>query len=286
MPHARIILAHVLLGSAVWAGCADSHGGAGDGGPSSPDAPSPIADAGPGPDSGPGRDAAPIGTCEAADVSVLRCPAALCDALPRWYWDGERCFEVDCGACTGPDCGAGVESRERCELEHGACAPERCRDTGGTWMFWAEECEHRICGNPSLADCEVGVPVCDCGPYRVFDDVRGCVEPDPACGRLPERSREALCRATGGSWEGICCDTVCGAFCPLACASPACHCGDTQIFDEERGCIEATQCFDRRPGETCGRPRQRCADLRTECVTPCDGPGCEPTCEYPVCPFR
>jgi hypothetical protein len=280
-----IILAHLLV--VLLPGCPDSHGTTGDAGRDAPATDSPFVYLDSAAiDASTPLDAPLPAECGAAEVTVNPCPMFLCDALPLWYWDGEQCFDVDCGACEGPHCGtAGFGSREECVAAHASCVPQLCRDTGGTWMFWAEECGHRICGNPGLAICESGEPVCDCGPYRVFDFERGCVEPDPHCGVLPTRSREELCRATGGSWDAICCDSRCGELCPLACAGPACRCGPTQIFDEERGCIEATECFERETGETCDLPHQRCADRSNLCVPPCDGPGCRATCEPLFCAF-
>lgn len=229
-------------------------------------------------DAGPPR---PI--CEAQDAHEATCPAALCDGPDSWYWNGDRCFPVTCGACEGTDCGTRFGSEAECENVHMACEPTMCRATGGDWLFWAEECGHFVCGRAVPATCLVGRAVCDCGPLDVFDPALGCVR-DVSCTMGPPLpTRELVCTGSGGAWEAICCDTVCGAFCPLACASPACNCGAGRVFDEARGCIQSSRCYERTLGETCSSAA-RC-DAGTICCQTCGGDGCvgEHTCRAPLC---
>lgn len=292
MASLRLNLAQVLVGIAVVAApaCSDSHARPDDGG-ARPDATILVRDGGGPADTAPTpldtflpRDAGPV-SCLPELVSVTTCETG-CDGPPRYHWDGERCFAIGCGECEGIGCDGGFGSMGECEAAHATCVPSLCRATGGTWMFWAEECEHRRCGEPGLAICETGMPVCDCGPTDVFDDVMGCV-PSIECSEPgPERTREQLCVDSGGAWEGTCCDSVCGEPCALACAAPACTCGAYEVFDEVRGCIDAAQCHRRAEGESCGLERQSC-DRGLVCCDTCGGPGCpvggRPACRSPVC---
>ncbi len=231
----------------------------------------------------PGADTGATSSCEAHRVTAEAC-RPLCDGPDQWYWDGERCVRFDCGECVGEDCGLGVVSEAECASAHASCEPELCRATGGDWLFWAEECEHYRCGAPQLASCLIGRPVCDCGPGRVFDAAVGCVSegtcPDP----LP--SPEALCRATGGAWENVCCPSHCGVPCAAACAALACTCGPFEVFDDTRGCVESSECHDgRMVDQTCTTEGVvRCADGLI-CCQDCGGAGCfgEPTCRAPTC---
>lgn len=292
MTSARRVVAHTIvalfLGASLAAGCSDSHGRDTDAGSEpGPDAASPDgglrSDAGSAPDSGwTDLDAGPRGTCDADDARAAVCPELLCDGIPRWYWNGDDCFWIDCGACEGTDCATrGAFSESECLAQHAGCEPALCRTTGGTWMWWAEECGHYQCGRPVDADCLVGMPVCDCGPDRIFDPGAGCVAVD--CPTSPPRSRQQLCTDTGGSWDAICCDTTCGELCPLACASPACDCGPGRVMDDARGCIESAECHERSRGESC-MGDARCEE-GTICCEHCGGAGCAgpPTCVDPTC---
>ena len=228
-------------------------------------------------------DAGPRNPCDAQDAHEAACPVSLCDGPDGWYWNGDRCFSITCGGCEGTACAARFASEGECAMAHTACEPSLCRGSGGDWLFWAQECLHYQCGHSVPADCAFGRPVCDCGPLRTFDPTVGCVA-DPSCAVGPPiPPRELLCTGSGGSWEGICCDTVCGDFCPLACATPACNCGAGRVFDDARGCIESTRCFERSVGETCD-PRARCASGSLCCQT-CGGAGCfgAATCRAPTC---
>ncbi|MBX3273809.1 MAG: hypothetical protein KF729_26330 [Sandaracinaceae bacterium] len=268
----------LALGLAL-AGCYDQHGaipgadaGAGraDAGPTLlPDAGTPARrDAGARPDAG---VAAP---CDAEDAREDLCPAALCDGPGSIHWDGERCVLVDCGACIGEDCPRGWPSLEACEAAHASCEPVQCRATGGEWRFWAEECEHWECGRPQPVACILGRPVCDCGPRMRFDAAAGgCVM--ALCPEVEPRTRDQLCADTGGRWGPLCCHSECGQGCPDPCAAGACDCGPFRVFDEVRGCLEATRCFEPGVGEAC--------DGRARCAT---GAICDPatgTCARPAC---
>lgn len=284
--HRRAPCSPLALGLALALGvaaCSESHGIGGD-------------------DAGAGTDAARDGgvcacvdaafphdggapaSCAAEDARAMVCPGAICDGLDAYAWDGERCVTIACGTCVGADCGALPRSLEACEAAHRGCEPALCRASGGEWLFWAEECEHRRCGQPGLAICEVGMPVCDCGVGRSFDPTLGCVD-DPSCGEVDPLPPDALCASTGGTWtEGICCPTRCGRFCDAECLAPACVCGELEIFDPVRGCIDAAECRGARSvGETCGEG-VRCADGLL-CCQRCGGAGCDPvqTCLAPVC---
>ncbi len=277
----------VLLAVAVTSGCPSTNSPDDSGSP--PDARS--ADAGPSPDTSTiGEDAfvlevdaGPVALCDAQRVTAEPC-RALCDGPDQWFWDGERCVRFDCGECVGEDCDRGVLSEAECQTAHASCEPELCRSTGGDWLFWAEACGHYRCGAPPPELCLVGMPACDCGANRVFDPTLGCVTdglcPDP----LP--SPEALCRATGGTWENVCCNSRCGVPCALACAGPACSCGPLEIFDDARGCIESSECHDERAlDQACTTDgRVRCTDGLI-CCQDCGGAGCfgDPTCRAPTC---
>ncbi|MCC6876012.1 MAG: hypothetical protein IT378_17015 [Sandaracinaceae bacterium] len=290
-------LAQILL----LAGCADSHvgidGALADGGErfdghvidAAADGGQPIDAAGD--DGGTPRDAGPIDNCDPQDAAIEPC-AALCDGPGSWHWNGHACFYIDCGACRGADCaGPGRYATEaECVTAHARCESTLCRSTGGAWRWWDAECDHYHCGLPRLVLCANPHPVCDCGLGNVFDPNNGCV-PGPLCELTAPRTRQALCESSGGTWSGICCDTECGDYCPLACAQPACDCGPGRVFEAEgtgpevmgRGCVQATRCFERQAGESCG---EGAACLNGNlCCANCGGAGCSPYafCEAPTC---
>jgi hypothetical protein len=228
-------------------------------------------------------DAGTTATCDADAVESILCPDVDCDEAPRWYWNGDGCFPIECGACSGPDCErAGVFDEAACVAAHAECEGALCRGSGGTWRWWSEECEHWECGSQLPSSCLIGRAVCDCGPGRRFDLLTGCVDA-PDCPPVEALSDEALCLGTSGSWEGICCHTECGAFCPDACVALACNCGPGRVFEGGRGCVEVARCFERIHGETCD-PRARC-ETGTLCCQRCGGAGCvgPATCDYPLC---
>lgn len=220
--------------------------------------------------------------CAAMRVSEELC-GPVCDGPDRWYWDGERCTQVDCGRCVGPDCDLGVLSESECRAAHATCVPELCRSTGGEWLFWASECGHFECGHAPPATCLVGAPVCDCGPDSVFLEGEGCVASDGCVG--DPAPPEELCNRTGGRWENVCCHSSCGQPCLAACLAPACTCGPLQIFDERRGCLDAAQCRDNRAeGQSCtsDAPMLRCRD-GLACCEACGVVGCDSVCLAPRC---
>ncbi len=221
--------------------------------------------------------------CDPEDARVEFCPASLCDGPSSWHWDGDHCFEADCGTCRGSDCDAGAVSLAECQAAHASCDVSLCRDTGGTWAWWRPVCGPYRCGVAPPADCEVASPGCGCGSSGQFVPGVGC-QPDTACPELPPVPEETLCTSTGGAWSvGICCPTVCGVPCAAACAAPACDCGPTEIFDPDRGCEVGQRCVERLLGESCAAD-SRCED-GTICCDSCGGAGCAgtPTCKVPVC---
>lgn len=267
----RIILAHAI----VMTGCSESHIGSDDGGI---DAGSSEFDAG-----FPVDDAGPPSSCSAARAAAEVCPDLLCDGPPRWYWNGDDCFWIDCGACTGEDCEThGFLSEAACLAAHEGCDAPLCRASGGTWRWWDPQCGHHVCGVAPPANCESPFPVCDCGPFARFEFGEGCVA-DPDC-PIPEPvTREELCTGTGGAWGAFCCDSECGVPCGDDCAAMACDCGPGLVFDDVRGCHDGARCHERNAGETCNGVA-RCAE-GTICCQACGGAGCfgDPTCDAPSC---
>ena len=280
-------------------GCGGSHvaedaGGGQDGGSMAdagsvdaarPDAPIGDAgahDAGAEPDAGGPFDAGRPISCAAADAEEEICPEVLCDGPDLWHWDGERCRQISCGACRGDDCGLGSGTREACEADHAGCEPSLCRSTGGTWMWWALECAHLVCGFSPPVLCAFGQPVCDCGIGKSFVDGLGC-QIDASCGAIDPLPVDRLCTSTGGTWGSTCCDSVCGEACARDCAADACTCGPNEIFDPVRGCRVGAECTERGLGDSCGTVA-RCGS-GTICCDTCGGIGCSgmPTCRYPVC---
>lgn len=288
----RHALARLALVLSLVTGCGASHGRDDDAGADAGtalDGGSAPIDAGAGrdagsPDAGAETDAGTRGTCEPQRAESATCPEALCDGPSSWHWNGDDCFQVDCGACRGEDCRDAWFSYDDCMAAHAECEPARCRESGGTWRFWGEDCGHFVCGVAPPAICLLGFPVCDCGPLRVFDPEAGCVM-DVACTMGPPmRDPESACHDTGGTWGDFCCHSVCGDRCPDPCLSPACDCGIGRVFDEQRGCIDSATCYeDRGEGQTCERGA-RCG-FGMICCQSCGGAGCfgPPTCRAPVC---
>lgn len=283
--HTLAQVSFVLMSSAgcmLSVGCGKSHGsedaGTEDGGrDAATDVPGLDASLDGGSDAG--FDAA-VATCDALDARPISCPDFICDEPDRWYWNGDECRPIACGACEGEDCERGMFSREACEIAHAECDATLCRETDGEWMWWVQECGHRICGLPTLADCVIGTPVCNCGPTATFVPGMGCM-PDE-CPEIDPLPPEDLCASTGGEWGGFCCHSVCGERCADACVNPACHCPALQVFDAALGCIDSARCYDRSAGETC-EPEARC-EAGTICCQNCGGAGCFGSeCRAPLC---
>lgn len=279
----------VVFAACAGAGCSESHTNTGDdAGPSLSDVSCVCLDAGPDapllyPDAPP-IDGGGIASCAADDARGEICPDAICDGFDNYAWDGERCFRIDCGTCEGSDCGSLPTSLEACRAAHATCVPEQCRATGGEWLFFTEECEHYVCGNPQPVACIVGMPVCNCGSGRSFSPGSGCFD-DATCPEVDPLPPETLCGDTGGTWTpGICCHTTCGVMCDDDCAAPGCVCGPMEVFDSLRGCVPGLECYEREAGETCTLAHTRCGEGLL-CCAHCGGAGCSPdsTCEAPTC---
>lgn len=294
MAHPRTLLVSCLLGSAlvVAPGCGNAHGiegtdggtSTGDSGHAEVDAWTGGSDGGPVADTGAPNDAGPAPSCDAQDAQQVPC-SAICDGPDSFAWDGERCVQIDCGACTGSACGALPHSMAECQALHATCIPELCRSSGGEWRFYDSECRHYHCGQPQPAECLVGMPICNCGDGRSFDPARGGCFLDATCPDVDPLPPMELCEATGGTWAtGICCNTVCGQHCDLDCVAPGCECGPLEVFDAIRGCVDAAQCHEiTTPGAECN-DQLRCAGEMI-CCQHCTGAGCETTrhCQAPVC---
>lgn len=277
-------LAHLALLASLAApavGCSEMHGRTEDAGSTATDAPPLFHDAACRCDVPIIVVDAGVSSCRAEDATAMTC-ALTCDGPPSWHWNGDRCAPIDCGACVGDDCAPAPHTEAECVSAHATCEASLCRATGGDWLWWAEECGHRVCGAPVLATCEAGFAICDCGPSESFVPGFGC-QTDASCGDPPPRTREILCTDTGGSWENICCDTTCGVRCAAECLAPACNCGAMRIFDDARGCREDAECFEPALGASCPSGA-RCPD-GTICCDTCGGAGCSgmPTCRAPVC---
>jgi hypothetical protein len=244
------------------------------------DAARPARDGGDAPDSFLPDAGSSTASCAPDDASADPCPAFLCDGPPSWHWNGDACIAIDCGACVGSDCERASRSSADCEAAHATCEPQLCRSSGGSWLWWAEECSPYVCGMPQPRPCIVGRPVCDCGANAIFDPELGCV---PAECPPPPFDRASQCEGSGGVWSPICCDTVCGALCPEPCTALACNCGPGREFLTDRGCVETTRCHERSFGESCDG-QSRCLGGAV-CCEECTGAGCSgtPTCAAPVC---
>ncbi|MFK7984711.1 MAG: hypothetical protein AB8I08_01690 [Sandaracinaceae bacterium] len=219
-------------------------------------------------------------SCDPQDAAEEPCNDVVCDALDSWYWDGGTCNPVSCGTCVGDDCGLGYGSLEECEAVHSTCAAQLCTDTGGEWRWWDEVCGHYTCGFRAPDSCEVGQPACDCGLNQTFEPGVGCIDVD--CPDV-DIDREVLCTTTGGSWDDICCDTVCGEYCADACIAPACACAADEVFHPVRGCERGLACMERNVGQSC-TPDARC-EAGSLCCDTCGGAGCAgtPMCRLPTC---
>ena len=120
-------------------------------------------------------DAGIRASCVAAEAQAAVCQEAICEEEPRWYWNGDSCYPIECGTCEGPDCGKGYENQSLCLDAHRHCEATLCQESGGTWQWWTGKCSHYRCGIEGPGDCLAGRPVCDCGLNRRFDSELGCV---------------------------------------------------------------------------------------------------------------
>ena len=219
----------------------------------------------------------PPNSCSPANARPLLCPDIDCDAGPSWFWNGDSCVPMECGACVGEDCNMGASTQEQCERDHASCEASLCRNTGGIWRWWDNECGY-WCGRPD-GDCEDVGPTCDCGLFGSFDPSMGCVPDD--CPVPEPVSQQELCEGTGGTWGAFCCDSVCGTPCPLFCAELACDCGPGREF-LDTGCRQTARCFERQLNESCDES-SRCAP-GTICCSRCTDDNCRPaTCQPPTC---
>ena len=152
-----------------------------------------------------------------------------------------------------------------------------CEDTEGSWDEGS--CGHYVCGVQPPINCFVAEPGCNCGRGRNFDEVRGCFE-DGACQQVePERG---LCEESGGRWdEGACGHYVCGEPNPCRALIPGCDCGEGQIFDARRGCVESEACPSREAalceGSGGAWDESACGHYTCGEPNPCDAivPGCD-----------
>jgi hypothetical protein len=207
---------------------------------------------------------------------------------------GFRCGRFEPFACESPfaSCrcppGETLVSGEGCRPDAG-CGPEDlCRATNGTWHPESEcpTCPF-YCGSPR-GDCyDACTAMCDCGPHRNWVEGRGCVR-DEACGPV---DREAVCRATGGTWRAevpgwSCGDYECGIPQVMEpCTEPACDCGRLSRFDREVGCVLDAACFFRTESWPClghGDPGTHCREGLVCCMMSGWEPGAG-SCRTPCC---
>lgn len=189
----------------------------------------------------------PCGTCEGEDCASLptsldacraahaTCDAALCTATGGdWQFWAEECGHHVCGvpppvlcAVGMPVCDCGYER----SFEPGVgCVPDECPvydpvdpqtlcgSTGGTWTTGI--CCPTTCG--VHCDLECAAPACVCGPFEVFDAIRGCVlatecfvrGDGETCTNIHSRCEDGL----------ICCQDCGGAGCAPEryCRAPLC----------------------------------------------------------------
>ena len=103
-----------------------------------------------------------------------------------------------------------------------------CRETSGEWT---EGCGHFICGEPPPENCEMRVPVCNCGADSEFVEGRGC-QPTNLC-----NGTQTICEESGGRWdEGSCGHYQCGEFPSCDAIVPGCDCGEGRNFGAD-GCF-------------------------------------------------
>jgi hypothetical protein len=198
------------------------------------------------------------GTCVGADCSrspttftQADCEAAHAGCAPTicrttggaWLWWAEECNPYICGRPAPAECFVGhavcdcgptrrYDAALGC-VDDPTCPPPAttdrealCTATHGTWGGY---CCDTICGELCSDPCVS--PACDCGPGRVFDDVRGCVESTRCHERVAGETCEGDARCAAGT---ICCQSCGGAGCvgPHRCVAPVC---DSDPFTDECG---------------------------------------------------
>ena len=164
------------------------------------------------------------GDCDLAYASVAACESAQaqCDGVTCMATGGEWFPSAPCGPCGHYQCGmpsvlgccdAGCNCGSWRNFVPGlgcaastACQPiEACLATAGTWHPEADCICGYTCGQPN--DCQACVDSCDCGPFRNFDPVAGCVLDAAGCGPADE---QGLCEASEGTWHDT--DGGCGHY--------------------------------------------------------------------------
>jgi len=239
------------------------------------------------------------GDCGLAFASLAECEAAQapCAAVTCVDTGGEWFPSQPCGPCgdyycgtpsllaccdAGCNCGPGRNFVPGLGCaDSAACQPmEACLATAGSWHPESDCICGFTCGQAN--DCRACVDSCDCGPFRNFDPVAGCV-PDPTgCGAADE---QGLCEASAGTWYDTgngCGHYTCGQPNLMdPCVMPGCDCGPYGNFDSTEGCVWDDACILRESGEPCTsmsscRPGLVCCN---GCGMP---PGC-PTCQPPCC---
>lgn len=177
--------------------------------------------------------------CEAAHAT---CEATLCaDTGGRWLWWVEECEHhvcavappatclvgrpvCDCGLFERFEPGVGCVPDDTCPIPEPVTREELCTGTGGTWGPY---CCDAVCG--VRCDLECAALACDCGPGRVMDEARGCIDGARCHERLLGESCDHASRCESGT---ICCDACGGAGCSgmPVCATPTCD--DDPLVDE------------------------------------------------------
>ncbi len=183
-------------------------------------------------DCGPGRTFVE-GTGCATDPSCT--DEELCRAT-HGTWYGEDpcgpCGHYHCGQpsglpCCAPGCDCGqsrvFDESQGCVVaeECGPTHDDLCTTTGGTFhpADPCGPCGDYTCGEPSYDDCcDAG---CDCGAYRVYDPLAGCVYSD-ACFDRDEWESCTGYAAGSTCRSGLVCCSAAGAMDLKRCMTPCC----------------------------------------------------------------
>ena len=187
------------------------------------------------------------GACEGTDCAAgaptqaacernhVGCEACLCRATggDGLFW-AQECGHYECGRPVPAICEVGFAVCD-CGLSRSfapgvGCVPDaacpsgppvlpreqRCTETGGRW---ANLCCDSVCGEPCAAAC--AADACDCGPGRISDEARGCIESS----RCFTRTLDEICGPSARcEAETICCQSCGGAGCvgDSRCRAPTC----------------------------------------------------------------